>query len=142
MPALLVILGFYYFGCKGVGVAVVAGAVMAAAAWTASPFLRARVMASFSEVQAYETQNAASSSAIRLELWKRSLYIIANAPVIGHGTGSIPEQFGGGVFGQVSVNPHNQIFAVAIQFGLVGAVVLIAMWLTHLRLFMAAGSWR
>lgn len=139
MPALLVILGFYYFGCKGVAAAVVAGAVIAAAAWTASPFLRARVMASFSEVQAYEAQNAASSSAIRLELWKRSLNIIANAPVIGHGTGSIPEQFGGGVFGQVSVNPHNQVFAVAIQLGLIGAAVVLAMWLSHLALFRGGG---
>jgi len=139
MPALLVILGFYHFGWKGVGGAVIAGAVMAAAAWTASPFLRARVLASFSEVQAYETQNAASSSAIRLELWKRSLNIIANAPVIGHGTGSIPEQFGGGVFGQVSVNPHNQVFAVAIQLGLIGTAVLLAMWIAHLALFRGGG---
>lgn len=139
MPALLVILGFYYFGWRGVTAAVIAGAVIAAAAWTAAPFLRARVMASFSEVQAYETQNAASSSAIRLELWKRSLGIIANAPVIGHGTGSIPEQFGGGVFGQVSVNPHNQVFAVAIQLGLIGAAVLFAMWVAHLALFRGGG---
>ena len=54
MPPLLVIFGFYYFGWKGVAAAVVAGVVVAAAAWAASPFLRARVLASFSEVQAYQ----------------------------------------------------------------------------------------
>jgi O-antigen ligase len=139
MPALLVIFGFYYFGWKGVAGAVVAGVVLAAAAWTASPFLRARVMTSFSEVQAYETQGAASSSSIRLELWKNSLGIIAAAPVLGHGTGSIPEQFGGGVFGQLSVNPHNQVFAVAIQLGLIGTAILLAMWLAHLALFRGSG---
>jgi len=139
MPALLVILGFYYFGWRGVAAAVVVGGLLASAAWAASPFLRARVVASFSEVQAYETQNAESSSAIRLELWKKSLGIITNAPVVGHGTGSIPEQFGGDVFGQLSVNPHNQVFAVAIQLGLVGVAVLFAMWLAHLALFRGGG---
>src|SRR4051794_5625354 len=139
MPALLVILGFYYFGWRGVAAAVVVGGLLASAAWSASPFLRARVVASFSEVQAYETQNAESSSAIRLELWQKSVGIIASAPVVGHGTGSIPEQFGGDVFGQLSVNPHNQVFAVAIQLGLVGVAVLFAMWLAHLALFRGGG---
>jgi O-antigen ligase len=139
MPALLVIFGFYYFGWKGVAAAVIAGALIAAAAWAASPFLRARVLASFSEVQAYETQGTASSSAIRLELWKKSLGIIAAAPAIGHGTGSIPEQFGSGVFGQLAVNPHNQVFAVAIQLGLIGTALLLAMWLAHLALFRGGG---
>jgi O-antigen ligase len=135
MPPLLVIFGFYFFGWKGIVAAVIAGVVLAATAWAASPFLRARVLATFSEVQAYETRNAESSSAIRLELWKKSLGIIAKAPVIGHGTGTIPDQFGGDVFGQISVNPHNQVFAVAIQLGLIGTAVLIAMWLAHLALF-------
>jgi len=143
MPALLVILGFYYFRWKGVVAAVAVGAVLAAAAWTASPLLRARIVASFSEMHAYETQNAESSSAIRLELWKKSLTIIAAAPVLGHGTGSIEDQFGrgpqGGVFGQLANNPHNQVFAVAIQLGLVGTAVLIAMWLAHLALFRGGG---
>ena len=90
-------------------------------------------------MQAYGKEGAVSSSAIRLELWKRSLGIVAAAPVIGHGTGSIPEQFGSAVFGQQSVNPHNQVFAVAIQLGLIGAAVLIAMWLAHLALFRGGG---
>jgi O-antigen ligase len=140
MPALLIIFGSYYFGWKGVAAAFVAGAVLAAAAWAASPFLRARVLASFSEVQA---QDAISGSAIRIELWKRSLGIIAAAPVIGHGTGSIPDQFArgsqGGIFGQLADNPHNQVFAVAIQLGLIGTAVLIAMWLAHLALFRGGG---
>jgi O-antigen ligase len=144
MPALLVILGYYHFGWKGVAAAVIAGVVLAAAAWAASPFLRARVLVSFSEVQAYETEHAVSSSGIRLELWRKSLGFVAAAPVIGHGTGSIPDQFhraavGGGVTGMESDNPHNQIFAVAIQLGLIGTAILLAMWLAHLALFRGGG---
>src|SRR3954468_15758930 len=52
MPLLLVIFGFRYFGWRGVLAACVAGVVIAAAAWAASPFLRGRVMVSFSEVRA------------------------------------------------------------------------------------------
>jgi O-antigen ligase len=144
MPLLLMIFGFRHFGWKGVLAAVLAGAVIAAAAWAASPFLRARVLASFSEVQAYETENAISSSGIRLELWRKSLGFIAAAPVIGYGTGSIPDQFrhaavGAGVTGMESDNPHNQVFAVAIQLGLIGTAILLAMWVAHLALFRGPG---
>ena len=41
---------------------------------------------------------------------------------------------------EVAENPHNQIFAVGIQLGLVGIAVLLAMWLAHLTLFMRASS--
>jgi len=66
--------------------------------------------------------------------------IIASAPIIGHGTGSIAEEFRRvtagqtGVSAEATVNPHNQTFAVAIQLGIVGAVALWAMWIAHLAL--------
>lgn len=144
IPLLLLIFGYWYFGWKGVLAACLAGAVMAAAAWAASPFLRARMLASFSEVQAYEAGNAISSSGIRLDLWKKSFGFVAAAPVIGHGTGSIPDQFhrvavGAGVSGMEADNPHNQVFAVAIQLGLLGTAILMTMWVAHLALFRGGG---
>jgi O-antigen ligase len=39
-----------------------------------------------------------------------------------------------------TVNPHNQIFAVAIQLGLLGAAVLVAMWAAHFPLFCGCGQ--
>jgi O-antigen ligase len=77
----------------------------------------------------------------RLDFWRNSLVFIADAPVLGHGTGSIREQFrqlGSGRIG-MATNPHNQALAIAIQLGLVGAIVLFAMWITHLRLFFRPG---
>jgi len=82
-----------------------------------------------------------NSTGMHLEFLRKSLTFIAVAPVIGHGTGSIPEQFRGTVSADAgsasvaSVNPHNQIFAVAIQLGLAGALILVAMWIAHLMLF-------
>jgi O-antigen ligase len=144
LPLLLFVFGFWYFGWKGVLAACLAALVIGASAWSMSPMLRARVIASVSEVQTYQHDNAISSSGIRLELWKRSLAIIEAAPVLGHGTGSIPDQFrraaaGEGVSAIEGNNPHNQIFAVAIQLGLIGFAVLMAMWVAHLALFRGGG---
>ena len=44
-----------------------------------------------------------------------------------------------GMAALVSSNPHNQTLAVGIQLGLLGAVVLFAMWLAHAVLFWRAG---
>jgi O-antigen ligase len=38
----------------------------------------------------------------------------------------------------VTRNPHSQVLTVAVQLGIAGAVLLIAMWLAHLALFTAA----
>ncbi len=144
MPLLLIILGFRYFGWRGVLAAGVAGVILAAVAWAASPLLRERVLLSASDVRAYETGSAISSSGLRLEMWKKSLAFIANAPVLGHGTGSIPDQFrhaatGEGASAMQATHPHNQIFAVAIQLGFLGTAILMTMWVAHLALFRGGG---
>jgi len=73
-----------------------------------------------------------------LELIKRSFSFVLTAPIIGHGTGSIPEQYRNAAVGDEPrslANPHNQILAVAVQLGFVGAAVLVAMWAAHFMLF-------
>jgi hypothetical protein len=35
----------------------------------------------------------------------------------------------------MTTNPHSQILTVAVQLGLVGTAVLLAMWAAHLALF-------
>ncbi len=138
---LVLLLGYRYFRWQGlVGAALVFG-VLGGAAYLESPYLRARLATSVSELRAWEASDAPSSTALHLEFLQKSLSFVASAPVIGHGTGSIGEQFRNAAVGQTgaaaagSVNPHNQIFAVAIQLGLVGAAVLLAMWCAHLALF-------
>lgn len=145
IPLLVLIFGLRQFGWKGLIVAVLAGVVIAGIAWSASPFLRARVLASFTELDRYRQENATSSTALRLEFWKKSMAFVADAPVIGHGTGSMPDLFRraaeneSGAGAVTSVNPHSQYFAVAIQLGGVGLAILLAMWVAHLALFRASG---
>ncbi len=145
VPVLLLIFGLRELGWKGTLGAFIAGAILVAAAWASSPFLRLRVLKSINDVSTYRTDNTVSSSSLRIEFWKKSLAFIAAAPVIGHGTGMMPKLFrdaavneiGPGAF--AAVNPHNQYFAVAIELGLVGLTILIAMWVAHLALFRGGG---
>src|SRR5262249_3844008 len=93
----------------------------------------------------YRTTHVHNDVGDHIEFLKKSIAFVREAPVIGHGTGSIPELFQRSTVGQAgaaairSVNPHNQILAVAIQLGLIGATVLLVMWIAHYLLFRAAG---
>jgi O-antigen ligase len=79
-----------------------------------------------------------------IEFLTKSATFVREAPFIGHGTGSIGDLFGRSAIGQtgavgVATNPHSQIFGVAIQVGVAGAAVLLAMWIAHYFLFHTAG---
>ena len=113
--------------------------------WPISPRLRERVTSLLEEVRIYQTTSALTSAGERLEFWRKSGLIIAEAPILGHGTGSIQQQFRQSAAGQtgiaelVTADPHNQIFATAIQLGSIGTILLLAMWFVHLRFFWASG---
>ncbi len=142
-PVLLLMLGWREFRWKGLASAVLAGVVVSLTIWYGSPYLRNKLMTSVDELQAYRVKDEANSTGLHMEFLRKSLLFVETAPVMGHGTGSIPEQFrnseighGGGASSTHTDNPHNQIFAVGIQLGLVGVAVLLAMWLAHLLLFL------
>jgi hypothetical protein len=145
-PLLLLLLGWRLFRWKGglvaIFLAVVAGSVM----WFASPVLRDRVAQTVVEMQEYRATDSDTSSGEHIAFLKESLAVIASAPIIGHGTGSIADEFRRitagktGVSAKLTVNPHNQTFAVAIQLGFAGAAALWAMWIAHLLLFRGEGA--
>jgi O-antigen ligase len=124
-------------------IAVFAAAGLAALAivWVTSHHLRARVSVVSNEITEHMETGADTSSGARLEFWKYSLRIVSEAPVIGHGTGTIASEFrrhADGPTGATARNPHNQIFTVAIQLGAVGVLILLAMWVVHWLMFTAA----
>ncbi|HUC48634.1 MAG TPA: O-antigen ligase family protein [Xanthobacteraceae bacterium] len=148
-PVLIVLFGWRLKRLKGVvaacGVAFALGGML----WTLSPSLRLRLHDTVGEIQRYRASEAMTSIGLHAAFFKESVEIISTAPVLGHGTGTIAEQFrqvtqgGRGADAVVADNPHNQTFTVAIQVGIVGAVVLWAMWIAHLLLFRGDGlaSW-
>src|SRR5262249_7182945 len=109
--------------------------------WVASPVLRHRIAGTILEMHEQNGVDRAASIAEHAAFLEGSMTIIRSAPMIGHGTGSIAQEFQRitagktGISATPTVNPHNQTFAIAIQLGLLGAAVLCAMWIAHFALF-------
>jgi O-antigen ligase len=144
-PVLLLLLGWRQFGWKGLLGAGLLGGIFGVSIWFSSPYLHQRIETSIEDWRSYRTSDAMTSTALHLDFLSKSLSFVMTAPIIGHGTGSIPEQFRNGSVGQTgassmaSANPHNQVFAVAIQLGLLGVAVVVAMWTAHVMLFRGNG---
>jgi O-antigen ligase len=146
MPTMLAVFALLHLRWQNVMMLVCVIPILAGGAWMASPTLRAKTAAFSDDYRLYKERNEPTSIGLRLEFWQKSLRFFAEAPIIGHGTGSTRGLFEQAVTGpqvlaagQVIGNPHNQTLNVAIQWGVVGIVVLYAMWWFHLLLFRGDG---
>lgn len=141
LPVLLLIFAVNKLPWKATTGLLFAAIMLALFAWSFAPAVRENVVNVIHEVREFRPEGFRSRAGERLEFWRKSIGFIADAPIIGHGTGSILDQFRRSVAGQTGMaalaaaNPHNQTFAVAIQLGLVGTALLFAMWLAHVMLF-------
>jgi O-antigen ligase len=70
---------------------------------------------------------------IRLELWKRTLPIIASAPLLGHGLGQWPTQFQAEVkdFSDYDLfkmgHPHQEALLILAEQGALGLAIFVAL---------------
>lgn len=144
-PVLLLLLGWRHLRLRGLIGALVLFAVVGGPAAFESPYLRLRLSNSVAEFEAWRKHDAVNATALHLQFLEEGVSFVATAPLIGHGTGSIASLYRKEVAGETgaagvaSVNPHNQVLAVAIQLGMLGAAVLLAMWVAHFRLFRGCG---
>jgi len=142
---LLFVFAARYFGWKGVCGVVLAAIVLTFVIWKSSPNLRAQINLIPGEYQQYSSSNARTRIGERIEFWKKSVSFISEAPIFGHGTGEIRKLFGQSATGEAGAsalvpdNPHNQTLTIAIQLGLVGVILLYAMWIGHVWLFRGPG---
>jgi O-antigen ligase len=135
-PVLLLLFGLVRLDWKQSIAVVAVGVIVAAVAYGSSPYLRERA----GDIFVFQKANGKeTSSGDRLAFWTMSLHAIEAAPVLGSGTGSIREVFER-QGSHSALNPHNQFFAVAIQLGIIGLAVLVAMWAAHWLLFLRAPS--
>jgi O-antigen ligase len=145
MPVMLAVFALLHLRLRTAVAAGCAAALLAALVWNVSPPLRVTVEKFLADYQQSEVQGNISGTFSRLEYWRKSLRFFADAPVIGHGTGSTHALFEKAAAGQVGfqaeivANPHNQTLYVAVQWGTIGIVLLYALWLVHLRLFRGDG---
>ena len=114
--------------------------------WATTTDLRWGPKRFLKDYQLYKTEQRVTSIGLRLEFWQKSLQFISEAPVIGHGTGSLRGLFQRAATGysnppqhDIISNPHNQTLNVAVQWGMIGVLLLYAMWLVHLLLFRGEG---
>ena len=144
MPVLLVLFASLHLSRRATRLLFAGVAVASLLAWTTSPYLRQRIADIGIEYQAQDTSGIAST-AQRLTYWRKSIKFVAHAPLFGHGTGSIRQQFAQDAIGQTGLraevvnNPHNQTLNAAVQWGLVGVILLYAMWFAHAGLFPGKG---
>lgn len=124
-------------------------AILGLALWTTSNNLQSKVSRLLEEISAFKTNSPTiagntASGAERLEFWRKSVGLVQSAPLLGHGTGSTKVLFAAEAAGKTGIeaivvnNPHNQLLAVAVQWGAVGCIILCTMWGTHLWLFRRA----
>jgi len=144
-PIMVAAVALLHLKWRSIVIIVCAAAVLGGLAWATSPRLRGTAERFVSDYQLYSERNLPTSLGVRLVFWQKSLRFISEAPAFGHGTGSIRalfeeaavDQFGAAA--EVVANPHNQTLNVAIQWGVIGIVLLYAMWLSHLLLFRGDG---
>ena len=146
VPVMFAVFALLHLRWRSIVIILCVGAAFSAVAWQTSPALRRTAETFARDYRLYKEFNQPTSIGLRLEFWEKSLRFFAEAPVIGHGTGSTRGLFeaaatGPAVLaqGQVIGNPHNQTLNVAVQWGTVGVVILYAMWLSHFSLFRGEG---
>lgn len=145
IPIMLLAFALLHLRWQTTLMVVCAAAFAGILAWFASPQLEATVGKFGQEYRQYMQEGAVTSIGERLEYYRKSLGFFAEAPVAGHGTGSIEGLFEHAATGQTGLaaevvrNPHNQTLNVAVQWGTIGVVVLYTMWISHLLLFRGEG---
>jgi O-antigen ligase len=166
-PVLLILFAVKYLNRRRAIYFLLFAAVVEFGVLLSSPYLRDRVVRTVQDYKvdrAYKVDRdtephqeagrdtnaaAATSNGLRLSYWRVSIKSISEAPAFGHGTGSTQQLFSreaegkSGEWGNIIRNPHNQTLYVAIQWGVLGCLVLYAMWYFHLQLFRGSSfpSW-
>jgi O-antigen ligase len=138
---LLVVLGVYLVICRlqrrqrALALAVLAACVVALV-FIPGPFQQRLGLAADKQAPSLATQYAQISNAERLEMYRTSLEIIREHPLLGVGTGGFPRAYAeksrGGSVPQ-SRNPHNEYLLVAVHIGLPGLLVLLSLFWAHWR---------
>lgn len=142
VPIMLAVFGLLHLKWRSVLIIFAALVALAALTWETSSTLHNTIETFSVQYELYRDKGIPTSIGLRLEFWRKSLGFFAEAPLAGHGTGSTRGLFEQAATGrpyqasnEVIGNPHNQTLNVAVQWGVIGIVVLYTMWAVHLLLF-------
>lgn len=146
VPIMLAVFALLHLRWRSIAIICVALIAGAAVAWQASPQLRKTADTFSRDYRLYTQESVPTSIGERLEYWRHSSQFFVQAPLAGHGTGSSQGLFERAAKGpswvqgvRVFPNPHNQTLHVAVQWGVIGIIVLYAIWISHFLLFRGDG---
>ncbi len=114
----------------GIGVLVLA---CCAGAALLTPRVQERLQQARQDVEVYSDKHEASSMGIRLELWQRTIPIIASAPIFGHGLGQWDYEYQAQTkdlpdFDQFRMHhPHDDSLLILSEQGIVGYAVFVTL---------------
>lgn len=137
--ASLAVLVWQLVGRRGLVAGVLTALLCGAVLYAGVPGVRERFDAVPADLAARHETGHLTSSGIRLALWQRGLEIALEAPVFGHGTGSMRSLYAQAETGITHDDPHNQFLAMAIPFGVIGLAALFALWVAQLSFFSGGG---
>jgi O-antigen ligase len=137
--ALALYLGAVWKGWRGIASAAVTMAAVVAVLMTVPGPFRERVSLIRTEIATWRpgVMEHHSSAGTRLELYRVSVALIKDRPVLGHGTGSFTKAFADksrGLGFEPQRNPHNEYLNMLVQLGLAGLAGLLFLFITHWRL--------
>jgi O-antigen ligase len=133
-------------GWRRAAIVALAAIVVIGAALLASPQAQRKLSEISTDINASNGPSAGSetvSTASRLDFWTKAVGFVKAAPLLGHGTGSIKPLYQSmeatrpSPYGEATPDPHNQTLHTVLQVGVIGGLLLWAMWIAHAQLFLA-----
>lgn len=132
LAALILLLGCERLGRRGWLYAVIALTATAAVLASTPNAFRERMLVIAQDIEQWRGQGLSTTSAgSRLEFYTNTLQIIAAHPLTGVGTGGFAKAYAQQVQGSgkpLSTNPHNEFLHITAQIGVVGLVLLLALF--------------
>jgi O-antigen ligase len=123
---LLGLFGLQKLKWRGLLMAMLGAVMVLSAAFMFSTTFKTRINAIFDDIKVYQ-QNINTSLGLRFSFVEGSIKLIKKHPIIGTGTGSFAREYA--TVGKILThNPHNEYCFIAVQFGLVGLIILLLLF--------------
>ncbi len=138
LGALALLLGWQCTGWRGIAGMLLGSAIILSVGLSFPNPLHDRVATIKRELRDWNPdQSTTTSTGLRLEFYHHSLAIVAQHPLTGVGTGGFPAAYAKQVAstGKAQThNPHNEFLHLAVQVGLIGAILLAALFVMQWRI--------
>ncbi|MFZ0218980.1 MAG: O-antigen ligase family protein [Candidatus Aquirickettsiella sp.] len=131
--SLLLLLAWQKFSGKGLFAGLLIAVFLCGGLLFLPANFKERFNLAHSEIIQYKNGSFDTSVGLRLEFYNNSLKLLKEHPWIGTGTGSFAQDYLAVAQDKhfATQNPHNEYLNIAVQFGLLGVVVLLGMFIVH-----------